>query len=106
MTSKNRVKTYKKGGIYHVYNRGVDKRKIFMDEQDYAVFLHLLKYYLSPPKDEDKHPLSDTSTAVINPRPIKNLHKEVDLLAYCLMPNHFHLLIKQNAINGMERLMR
>lgn len=105
MPSKNRNKVYKENGYYHVYNRGVDKRKIFMDEQDYAVFLHLLKYYLSPPSKEDKHPLSDTSTAVIRPRPIENLHQEVNLLAYCLMPNHFHLLIKQKSIDGMTKLI-
>lgn len=97
---------YKKDGVYHIYNRGVDKRRIFMDEQDYAVFLHLLKYYLSPPGDKEKHPLSDTSTAVIRPRPIENLHQEVDLLAYCLMPNHFHLLVKQKTVDGMTKLMR
>ena len=105
MPAKNRIKTYKEGGAYHVYNRGVDKRKIYMDEQDYTVFLHLLKYYLSSPKDEDKHPLSNTSGEVIRPRPIENLYNKVDLLAYCLMPNHFHLLIKQKTIDGMTKLI-
>ncbi len=105
MPSKNRNKVYKKDGYYHAFNRGVDKRKIFMDEQDYAVFLHLLKYYLSSPRDDDTHPLSNTSVAVIRPRPIENLHKEVDLLAYCLMPNHFHLLIKQKTVDGMTKLI-
>ncbi|MBU1084900.1 MAG: transposase [Candidatus Beckwithbacteria bacterium] len=105
MPAKNRIKTYKKDGIYHIYNRGVDKRKIFMDEQDYAVFLYLLKYYLSPPKKDETHPLANTSSAVIRPRPIENLHKEVDLLCYCLMPNHFHLLIKQITIDGMTKLV-
>ncbi|MFC1627357.1 transposase [Patescibacteria group bacterium] len=105
MPSRNRNKVYKKNGFYHVFNRGVDKRKIFMDKQDYAVFLHLLKYYLSPPQKEETHPLSNTSSAVIRPRPIENLYKEVKLLTYCLMPNHFHLLIKQKTINGMTKLV-
>ena len=76
-----------------------------MDEQDYAVFLHLLKHYLSPPDEDNKHPLKDTPGEVIRPRPIENLHKEVDLLAYCLMPNHFHLLIKQKTVDGMTKLI-
>jgi len=105
MPSKNRNKVYKENRCYHAYNRGVDKRKIFMDEQDYAVFLHLLKYYLSTPCGTDNHPLSNTPGAVIRPRPVENLHKEVDLLAYCLMPNHFHLLIKQKTVDGMTKLV-
>lgn len=105
MPSKNRNKVYKKNAYYHTYNRGVDKRKIFMDEQDYTVFLYLLKYYLSPPKKDEKHPLINTTSAVIRPRPIKNLYQQIELIAFCLMPNHFHLLIKQKTINGMTRLL-
>jgi len=40
-----------RNGYYHVYNRGVEKRLIFQDDQDYGVFLSYLKNYLSP-KDE------------------------------------------------------
>ena len=53
MASKNSVKTYSENGYYHIYNRGVEKRKIFNEEQDYGVFLSYLKEYLMP-KDE-KH---------------------------------------------------
>lgn len=94
------------GGFYHLYNRGVEKRTIFVDEQDYAVFLHLLKYYLSPSDPKDIHPfLNFQNFNVVRPRPLTNLEKEIELLAYCLMPNHFHLLIKQNTLEGMKKLM-
>jgi len=54
MPSRNVYKTYVKDGYYHVYNRGVEKRKVFLEEIDYKVFLNNLKLYLSkPPKPID-----------------------------------------------------
>ncbi len=79
---------------YHLFNRGVEKREIFQDKQDYAVFLSLLKTYLLPrPKDEPLQRLN-------------NFANQIDLIAYCLMPNHFHLLVKQYTKNGINFFMR
>lgn len=94
MPAKNSVKQFIENGYYHLYNRGVEKRDIFLDEQDYAVFLHNLKRYLDPALGSD--PRFHT----------KSLAGEIDLIAFCLMPNHFHLLVKQNTINGITKLMR
>ena len=106
MPQKNTIRLFVADGFYHVYNRGVNKGDIFFDDQDHRVFLHLLKYYLSPIQSLDKeHPLTDL-IEIVRPRPIANLEKEVDLVAYCLMPNHFHLLLKQNTVDGMTKLMR
>ena len=107
MPQRNTVKRYVAGGYYHVYNRGVEKRNIFLDDQDYRVFLHLLKYYLSPQDDSKIHPLANLeSFTLIRPRPLANLEKEINLLAFCLMPNHFHLLIQQITQDGMSKLLR
>ena len=107
MPAKNVNKKFVTDGIYHVYNRGVEKRKIFLDDQDYRVFLHLLKYYLSPFTDKKLHPITTTGNLqLIRPRPLKNLQNEVKLLAYCLMPNHFHLLLKQKNLDSMTKLLR
>jgi putative transposase len=107
MPHKNTIRHFIEEGIYHVYNRGVEKRDIFLDEQDYAVFLHLLKYYLSPFDLEDSHPLMKFQNfTVVRPRPLINLEKEIDLLAYCLMPNHFHLIIKQHTKDAVTKLLR
>lgn len=109
MPSKNCIRTYLENGCYHIYNRGVEKRNIFMDDQDYRVFLHLLKYYLSPSitKPEWEHPLSNlTGFDPVRLRPIQTLENELDLLAFCLMPNHFHLLIKQLTRYGFSNLLR
>ncbi len=96
MPSKNIVKQYAADSYYHVYNRGVNRRKIFIDERDFIVFLSLLKRYLG---EETKHDRSG--------RPYPNYNKQIDLLAYCLMPNHFHLLVFQNdSSEAMTSLMR
>ena len=52
MPSRNVVKEYVADGYYHIYNRGVEKRLLFQDQQDYSVFLGYLKEYLLP-KDDD-----------------------------------------------------
>lgn len=101
MPSKNTIKTYIENGCYHVYNRGVEKRRIFEEAEDYKKFLEYLKIYLSPIEDLRKeNPLLKTN--LIN----GNLSEEIEVLAYCLMPNHFHILIKQKTKNAITKLMR
>src|SRR3989344_3225041 len=95
MPSRNSLKEFAPQEYYHVYNRGVEKRIIFIDDNDYAVFLGLLKKYLSG----ENH---NTGNRHI----FENLSGQVDLLAYCLMPNHFHLLLYQITEDGVTKLMR
>ena len=96
MPARNTRKEYIKDGVYHLYNRGVEKRDIFLDSMDYQVFLKYLRSYLLP-KDEV---LDYGSRITIN------LHKDIDLLSFCLMPNHFHLLVKQNSEEAITQLMQ
>ena len=42
MPARNAIKQYKENGYYHIYNRGVEKRDIFIDKQDSSVFLNYL----------------------------------------------------------------
>jgi putative transposase len=106
MPSKNSLKIYVAGGHYHIYNRGVAKQDIFKDEQDYGVFLKYLKEALDMPVEqkEKRHVQGQSFTSI--KRPVKNFKGEVLLIAYCLMPNHFHLLIKQNSKDSMQIFMR
>lgn len=109
MPAKNIVKQYLENGHYHLYNRGVEKRNIFLDDQDYTVFLHLLKYYLSPPDPNNEHPLANLPLTGFNPvrlRPMQTLFGKIDLLSYCLMSNHYHLLVKQITRDGITQLTR
>ena len=55
------------GATYHIYNRGINKEDIFKEEKNYAYFLSLMKKYLVP---------------------------VADIYAYCLMKNHYHLLLR------------
>ncbi len=103
MPSKNIVKEYIENGYYHIYNRGVEKRTIFLDEQDCIVFLHYLKLYLSP-IDELKQ-LDLPGLRVLKFIRL-NLSQEIDLLAFALMPNHVHLQIKQKTADGIVKLMK
>lgn len=92
MPAKNVLKIYVENGYYHLYNRGVEKRVIFEEEQDYLTFIHLLKKYLT---EDPLFPFSK-----------KSLIARIDLLAYCLMPNHFHLLVKQADKNAITDFIR
>lgn len=95
MPAKNVTKIYAEQSYYHVYNRGVSKQAIFLDEDDYEVFLGLLKRYL----DDEKPKRANRVT-------YPSYSKEVKVLAYCLMPNHFHLLIYQDTKEGMVKLLK
>lgn len=106
MPSKNSVKTYVIDGYYHIYNRGVEKRVIFKNETDCKMFLYYLKLYLTPLEELKRLiELSPMNIKIQRFLPL-NLSSEVDLLAYSLMPNHFHLFIKQRSRDGIIRLMR
>lgn len=95
MPSKNRIKVYVPGAYYHVYNRGVEKRLIFQDDRDYAVFLNLFKRYL------DSESYFDPSN-----REYPKYADGVDPLAYCMMPNHFHLLFYLKDDESLKKLMQ
>ena len=107
MPARNVVKQFIEHGHYHIYNRGVDKRDIFLDDQDYKTFLALLKVYLAPPPPTPAPgPFKTEKPSRLKRRQSMNLTTEVKLLAYCLMPNHFHLMVKQNTPHGITKLVR
>lgn len=112
MPAKNRTKVYSENSYYHLYNRGVEKRHIFLDQQDYGVFLSYLKDYLMP-KDEaallesitNPNSTMQEKEATIRLLRLNNFSGEISLVAYCLMPNHFHLLIKQRGRTSIDKFM-
>ncbi len=88
------------GYIYHILNRGVEKRKIFQDNKDYFRFIHNL-YEFNDEKPALNHYYRQSSE--VRPRKRECL---VEILAFCLMPNHYHILIKQIKDNGITEFMR
>lgn len=103
MPAKNIVKIYVENGYYHVYNRGIEKRAIFLDEQDCKVLLHYLRMYLSPKEELIKQSQLGMKTQRFVHL---NLSEEVDLMSFALMPNHIHLLIKQHTKDGIVKFMQ
>lgn len=95
MPSRNSIKIYDVDTYYHVYNRGVDKRKIFIDDQDYAIFLSLFKRHLGEKPDIGSQG-----------REYDWLVNDVEVVAFCLMPNHFHLLLYQVEMDAVTKLLR
>jgi putative transposase len=92
---RNIVKQYGANEYYHIYSRGVAKQAVFLDDQDYSIFLKLLKRYLAKEKQSSR-----------GHGTYPNYSQRIELLAYCLMPNHFHLLIYQHDEKVMVELMR
>jgi len=84
MPSRNVVKIDVEKSYYHVYARGGSRQSIFRDDEDYEYFQSLFQRYLSI---EEKHDRTG--------RPYVHLLTKLELLAYCLMPNHFHLMFYQ-----------
>lgn len=95
MPGRNIVKLFEPESFYHIYNRGVNRAEIFLDDADYEHFEWLLERSLSP--DPVKDPKG---------REYLWLGNDLELNAYCLMPNHFHLLCYQYSADGVTRLMR
>lgn len=113
MPARNSIKLYIDDGYYHIYNRGVEKRLIFLDQQDYSVFLKYLSDYLLP-KDE-KFLKTQLSSPTLSSREkdgilrllrLNNFADEITFLAYCLMPNHFHFFIKQKSPTSIDKFMQ
>lgn len=101
MPSRNIVKRYMAGGYYHVYNRGVEKRDIFLEKQDCVVFQRYLKLYLATPDEVAKIDVPRIQTFLKY-----NMHEEIDLLSFSLMPNHVHLEIKQIHEDSIAKFMK
>lgn len=96
-----RVIQFENQFCYHIFNRGVEKRIIFIDESDYQRFLEILYYYqFSGPKPRfSAHKYFRNQVFDKSP-------KIVEIISYCLIPNHFHFLIKQLSEGGIQEFIR
>lgn len=86
--------------IYHIFNRGVAKLPIFTDKRDYNRFLETMYYYQfqgPKPQFSQLHRFKEFK--------FEKNKKIVEILCYCLMPNHYHFLIKQLEDNGISEFI-
>ena len=101
---------------YHIYNRGVDKRQVFMDDEDRYRFLHDLWEFndenAAPPfiRRTAKNPIKttggETPDGTVGGSTSNSKKPLVEICCFCLMPNHFHLLIKQLMDGGISMFMK
>jgi putative transposase len=87
---------------YHIYNRGVEKRKVFVDTLDYDRFLKSLNEF------NRVDPIGSIFEQSIRDKKDKFGHevsKLVEITAYCLNPNHYHLILRQVEDKGIEKFM-
>src|SRR3989344_7070503 len=96
------------GERYHIYNRGTEKRKIFLGSRDYDRFLTLL--YMSNGTEavriDNLVRNEQGSTLLKKTLQVDRGETLVDIAAYCLMPNHFHLLLREKEEGGVSRFMQ
>ncbi len=95
MPSRNVIKVDIADSYYHVYARGASRDEIFIDDDDYIYFKSLFERYLSIEAKSDSLG-----------RSYAHLAGDLELLAFCLMSNHFHLLFYQRVEGGISTLMR
>lgn len=89
------------GEFYHVYNRGTDKRTVFMALQDFDRFLQSMEWFnqIEPIGSIFEH-------SFIKPKLGGRTTKLVDIVCYCLNPNHFHMVLRQAVDNGISEFMK
>jgi len=95
--------TFENGKYYHVYNRGVEKRNIFRDDKDRFRFIHDLYEF------NDINPVGNNygvPVSVIQKNQKRRRELLVNILCFCLIPNHYHLILEQLVDNGISIFMQ
>lgn len=103
----NRKLVFSNDYLYHVFNRGVERRVVFNDKREFNRALDLIKFYrftnlpirfsqLQLLEKEKRHKI------------LSSLNKNkclIEIIAFCLMPNHFHFLLRQKEDNGISKFL-
>ncbi len=92
------------GEYYHIYNRGVDKRKTIIDEYDLDRFLESMKEFNTPEQIGSIYQLSFAKNKLSTPT--TKSEKLVSIISYCVNPNHFHILVTPLIEKGIEKFMQ
>ncbi len=93
---------FTKNEYYHVFNRGTDKRKIFTNQRDLQYFFNSMSVCNQLSVISNRN--SDTRDK--NKMLAQNSANLVDIVAYCLLPNHFHLILKEVKDGGISKFMQ
>ncbi len=99
------------GELYHIYNRGVDKRDIFLDEAEHWRFLQSMAEFnaVEPIGSIYEKSIADKNKVGLGRRASNGVKKKqsglVNFIAYCLNRNHYHFILEQKVDNGIEKFM-
>ena len=90
------------GELYHIYNRGIEGRSLFVDEADRFRFLSGMKGFnnTKPIFNLQRYLAHKKGRACFDPEPI------VDFVCYSLMPNHYHFIVRQVKDGGVSKFMQ
>jgi len=93
--------------IYHVFNRGINRQPTFTSRIEYQRAILAIKFYRlsSPPISLSKFLVQPKEKQEEILESMKDLAKLVDIICFCLMPNHFHFLLKQRLDGGISKFM-
>ena len=89
------------GECYHIYNRGVDRRQVFLDKKDVGRFLLCMRMFNSIEPVLGLREVLESSNQKLSNKP-----KLVDIIAYCLNPNHYHFILCQLVDGGIAEFMK
>nr|KKS48745.1 MAG: Transposase [Candidatus Giovannonibacteria bacterium GW2011_GWF2_42_19] len=100
-----RISRFATGEFYHIFNRGLDKRMVFLDSEDAERFLQSMQEFNS------SEPIGSLFENFFRKsqsrgRAAKPSKKLVNIICYCLNPNHYHLLLEQNVEKGISEFMK
>ncbi len=104
----NRKVIFATGEIYHVFNRGIERRPIFTSQREYQRFLNLISYYRYasvPMRFSEFAKLPSDAQSFVWQKLLDKSLFDVDIISYCFMPNHFHLLLRQRIDKGVSRFV-
>lgn len=90
--------------IYHIYNRGVEKRTIFLDDRDRIRFINSLAIFNS--SDLDPNVSRTMRNTLMTGVRLQSDDQLVEIMAFCLMPNHFHLMMRARTERGISKFMQ
>jgi len=92
---------------YHVFNRGVNKQSIFEGIRSYKRFTNIIRFY-----NFVDYPLRFSKFLLLSRDQRREIWNRlagtktyIDIISYCLMPNHFHILLKQNQDGGISKFL-
>lgn len=102
----NRKIAFANNYYYHLFNRGIDRKEVFTDKREFLRAIETLKYYRFGSfkiKLSRFLKLNEEEKSQLFPKLTES--KLVEIISFCLMPNHFHFLLKQVQDNGISKFL-